>query len=234
MENVPAGEQPPVISGDKPPPVLPGEKPSDGSSKAALARQALEAPPQPDTPEPILEIPEVLRQKIEQVKQAMFKKFERYGAKADQFETIQVGSQLVVAYTGNKGLDLAKQLNPKREISYKDTLKRSWRAIHADPSDTRFVVKIDDEEFDTRDGMTYELQELLVAEGKIKIDASGRPQVWVTGKKPDNERSAPVTAEIIDGISIRRTGYQDSGSHLFRFRPVAIVFEDIEAYLLTI
>jgi len=202
---------------------------------AKAAREALKATPANSGDlSPAPRIPELLAEKIEQVKQAMFKKFERYGAKADQFETIQVGSQLVVAYTGNKGLDLAKQLNPKREISYKDTLKRSWRAIHADPSDTRFVVKIDDEEFDTRDGMTYELQELLVAEGKIKIDASGRPQVWVTGKKPDNERSAPVTAEIIDGISIRRTGYQDSGSHLFRFRPVAIVFEDIEAYLLTI
>jgi len=155
---------------------------------AEAARQALETPPANlEKIEPAPKTPELLDKKIEQAKQIMFGKYEKYGAQIEQFEAVQVGSALVVAYTGQYGLDLAIPSRYGEGIGYKEKLMRSWNAIHANPEDDRFMVEIDGEKLDTRKGMTYTLQEVLVSEGKIKIDGHGHPQVWVTGEEQKHE-----------------------------------------------
>jgi hypothetical protein len=101
--------------------------------------------------------------KVVALKEAMAKKFERLGAKPEDFLVLRSKSWseserewiydgcLTIAYAAPKGIDLACTPHSPTGADL-----RSWNSIFAnnDENDKRFIVEVDGEEFDTREGMT--------------------------------------------------------------------------------
>lgn len=100
--------------------------------------------------------------KVVRLKQVIAEKFERLGAKAEDFSVFPrrtwdsenhewAPGGLTVAYAAPRGIDLAYAPDSPHEEDM-----RSWGSIFAgnDSNDERFIIKVGDEEFDTRAGMT--------------------------------------------------------------------------------
>lgn len=187
--------------------------------------------------QPVPKTPELLEKKIAQTKQALAKKYEHQGLKPEHFEVVQIGDRLVVAYTGSDGIDLSfSAVN----TSSNPASKRTWDVITASNSSPRFMVEVDGIEHDARAGMTLELQQKLIEQGKVEYNQEGYPRtkIWLTGEEPADAHYAPVAGQVVEHEG-ERTALRSFAHRFYAdtlvmcFRPAVIITERLSVYGMT-
>lgn len=196
--------------------------------------RATEPPGDDNEHKPAPEYPEILKQKIIQVIEALYEKYKHYGAELAHFRPVKVGNTLVVAYVGDKNNNISHGLDLGKWDGREQFYRRSWNNIFANEVDQRYEVGPKDEKYDTRQGMTKELQRELFAQGFIAADENGKfkSQIWLTGEEPIDDRYALVTGrELNDGKITFAGGYRENKKNDFLFCPAVVIIDDLTACL---
>lgn len=155
-----------------------------------------------------------------QVSQAEFSIFSAMFRRAlDSIDLDVVTDGLVVAYAGPKGLDLG---DPDKAHDS----KRSWNSITRESSDADFIIDVDGELFDVRQGMTRRVYAAIMANAKLRNikplpDHKELTNTWMTGEAAGDVALNSLITQG-NGFAFMQSSL-DEDSRKQRFRPAVVI-----------